>query len=276
MLRTNCRSITCWTAAPARQGDSWSTCWSSRTGRWTRPGADDDGPPLPEQWRAVVVEPATSVDHADEGRVGAPDLAGVQRGSWVTRRDVLVAAEVDADVTGPPDQVAGLGLGGGHLTAGAALCGGGARQRDAHLVVDVGGEAGAVEPGGGGPAVHVRRAHVPVGDLDHLGGHSGGVGGRRRGLARLALAALGTLGALGALRRLSGRRSALVAAGGLRAGALVGGLRFRLRLGLRLRLRGRRRSLGLHLHVGAQVPAHVRVHAAWGLGRYGALSGRVA
>src|SRR5699024_525233 len=231
MLRTNRRSITCWTAAPAHRGRSSPTCWTSRTGGWTGcyPGRTRGRPAAAGAVAGRRSTSATSADDADEGRVGAPDLAGVQRRSRVAGRDVLVAAEVDPHVPGPPDQVTGPGLRGGHLAAGASLRARGAGQGEAHLVVDVGSEAGAVEAGRGGPAVHVRRAHVPVGDLDHLGGHTGGVGGRRCGLARLAGLALAALGAVRALGGLSGRR-ALVAPGGLRAGALVGDLRLRFGL----------------------------------------------
>ena len=113
-------------------------------------------------------------------------------------------------MAGPGDEVAGLGLRGGHLGAGHGLLAGGAGQADADLGVHVGGEAGAVEGARAGGAPHVGGTDVLHGD-----GHDRGVGGAGRRSGR---------GGLSGLRVRSSGVSALVSSSGSRGGGLGGGL----------------------------------------------------
>src|SRR5699024_5754694 len=156
----------------------------------------------------------------------------------------LSAAGVDADVTGMPDEVAGLGLGLGDDLARALLGTGGAGQVDADLAVDPRGVSRAVPAARRGSAGDVGGSDAlgsPGEDLlglravDRTGvGGAGvrvrGVGVRVRGvgvvallLVRVGRAAVGGLS--GGTGRITGFFSGGFAGGGLRLG-------FRSSLGL--------------------------------------------
>src|SRR5699024_5074676 len=151
---------------------------------------------------------------ADEGPAAGVDVAlgGVHTG--VAGVHELVAARVDADVSGLVDQVAGLGLGARDHGAGSGLGIGAAREVDAVLGVHPLHEAGAVPARRGRPAEDVGGADAGAGggeDRAALGG------GRRRCGALLLLLGGGSLGGgpLGGRGLLGGR-------GAVAAGALLG------------------------------------------------------
>src|SRR5690606_17678623 len=126
----------------------------------------------------------------DEHRVALPDRADLDGLAGARRIDLLVAAEVDPDVAGRPDDVADLGLLLRHDLARVALGRGRARQvRDAGLLVDVLHEARAVEARARArAATAVTHAHVleRLG-LDRLGlGHDLDAHGARGAAQRLA------------------------------------------------------------------------------------------
>src|SRR5699024_5775127 len=149
----------------------------------------------------------------------------------------LSAAGVDADVTGVPDEVAGLGLRLGDHRAGCLLGTGAARQVDADVAVDPRGVCGAVPAALRGSTVDIGGADalgrpgqdlLGLGTVDRAG--VGGVGVRVRGVGVLALllvrvgrAAVGSLS--GGTGRITGFFSGGFAGGGLRLG-------FRSSLGL--------------------------------------------
>src|SRR5690606_4883106 len=142
----------------------------------------------------------------DEHRVALPDRADLDGLAGARRIDLLVAAEVDPDVAGRPDDVADLGLLLRHDLARVALGRGRARQgRDAGLLVDVLHEARAVEARARARAT-TAVAHAPV--LECLGldrlrlGHdldadrARGIAQLLASLARDAGRGLGTVGDL--------------------------------------------------------------------------------
>src|SRR5699024_11087506 len=106
--------------------------------------------------------------HPEELGVLVPDLALIQGGAGVAGSNVGVVTGVDTHVPGPPDQIAGLSRRLGDQLARGGLGTRGARNVDPHLVVDVLGEARAVESGGGVAGPLVRRAHVLAGDIEDL------------------------------------------------------------------------------------------------------------
>src|SRR5699024_5100356 len=106
--------------------------------------------------------------HPEELGAVVPDLALIQGGAGVAGSNVGVVTGVDTHVPGPPDQIAGLSRRLGDRLARGGLGTRVARNVDPHLVVDVLGEARAVESGGGVAGPLVRRAHVLAGDIEDL------------------------------------------------------------------------------------------------------------
>src|SRR5699024_8948948 len=106
----------------------------------------------------------------DEGRVLLPDGAHLDRLARTRRVDLLVPTEVDGDVAGGPDEVAGLGLRAGDDLADVALGARALRELLAGLAVHVAGEARAVEAGARARAADaVLGAHELLGDAHDRG-----------------------------------------------------------------------------------------------------------
>ncbi|BDZ41610.1 hypothetical protein GCM10025865_09090 [Paraoerskovia sediminicola] len=150
--------------------------------------------------------------------VDVPELDRLARTRCV---DHGVAAGVDGDVAGGPDEVAGLGVLLGDPLAGVPL--GGRRPRqglDAGLLVDVLGEAGAVEAARGGAAVAVLGADVLRRLVDDAGAglRDLDLEGLVRGLQALALRGddPDADGPLAGLRRLDLLRERVARTAGLR------------------------------------------------------------
>src|SRR5699024_8973812 len=92
--------------------------------------------------------------------------AGLQRLAGVAGSDVLAIAEVNADVPGPPHEIARARFGGRDGRTGVALGAGAAGNADSGLLVDVPGEAGAIEATRVGAAPHVGSADITEGDVN--------------------------------------------------------------------------------------------------------------
>src|SRR5690625_4342865 len=126
---------------------------------------NSSGPPFGDGPLPTFQSVQVSAQQEELGAV-VPDLALIQGGAGIAGSNVLAVTGVDTHVPGPPDQIAGLSRRFGDWLAGGSLGTRGARHVDPHLVVDVLGEARAVESCGGGSAPLVRRALVLASDID--------------------------------------------------------------------------------------------------------------